>query len=197
MLNVDINIDVGVSVGVRVDFGVGGGWNREEMENHGTDWHRRFKVLRERVEAIKTIWTEDEATYHGEFVHFDRIWSWPKPVQHPHPPVFVGGDAPRTLERVMRYGDGWIPMLAERADEGLEAKCERMEQLARMAESAGRAPIPITTFGTPSDPSALERLARAGVDRCVFGIKASAGDAVIRRLDRIASVRDTYLRAGG
>ncbi|MEC8136510.1 MAG: LLM class F420-dependent oxidoreductase, partial [Pseudomonadota bacterium] len=97
--------------GGRVDFGIGGGWNREEMENHGTPWHRRWKLVRERIEAMKAIWAAEEASYEGEFVNFERIWSWPKPVQKPHPPIYVGGDAPGTFKRVLRYGDGWIPSL--------------------------------------------------------------------------------------
>ena len=78
------------------------------MENHGTPWHRRWKIVRERIEAMKAIWAAEEASYEGEFVNFERIWSWPKPVQKPHPPIYVGGDAPGTFKRVLRYGDGWI-----------------------------------------------------------------------------------------
>jgi probable F420-dependent oxidoreductase len=90
-------------------FGVGAGWNEEEMRDHGTDPARRFKVMRERVEAIKAIWTEEEASYEGEFVNFERIWCWPKPVQQPHPPVLVGGTGAQVLDRVLRFGDEWMP----------------------------------------------------------------------------------------
>src|SRR5437016_11340399 len=90
-------------------FGVGAGWNREEMENHGTDPHRRFSLMRERIEAMKAIWTEDEAEYHGQHVSFDPIWSWPKPVQEPHPPVLVGGNGKKVLDRVVACGDEWMP----------------------------------------------------------------------------------------
>src|SRR5881227_2821501 len=90
-------------------FGVGAGWNLEEMENHGTDPRRRFSLMRERIEAMKAIWTEDEASHHGELVDFDPIWSWPKPVQKPHPPVLVGGNGERVLERVVAFGDEWMP----------------------------------------------------------------------------------------
>jgi probable F420-dependent oxidoreductase len=141
--------------GGRVDFGIGGGWNREEMENHGLPWNRRWKIARERVEAMQAIWTQDEASYEGEFVNFDRITSWPKPVQKPYPPIFVGGDAPGTFARVLRYGDGWIPMLAAK-DNAINLKAGRMAELATMAKHAGRAPYPITTFGTPRDPGAIE-----------------------------------------
>jgi probable F420-dependent oxidoreductase len=181
--------------GGRVDFGIGGGWNREEMENHGTDWSRRFKLMRERVEAMKAIWQDDEASYAGEFVNFERIWSWPKPIQKPHPPIFVGGDAAKTLDRVLRYGDGWIPMLAEKDDMRLEEKCARMGELAERAHALGKAPVPITTFGTPSDVATIERLAHAGVSRCIFGIKSAPADKVLRRLDRVAALKEQFSRS--
>ncbi|HEV3229956.1 MAG TPA: LLM class F420-dependent oxidoreductase, partial [Solirubrobacteraceae bacterium] len=95
--------------GGRFLFGVGAGWNVEEMANHGTDFRHRFGVMREHVEAMKAIWTEDEASYHGKYVDFDRILSWPKPLQQPHPPVIVGGNGERVLERVIAFGDEWMP----------------------------------------------------------------------------------------
>src|SRR5512143_2164356 len=91
-------------------FGIGGGWNAEEMANHGTDFTRRWQLLRERIEAMKTIWRDDDAAYHGELVDFDPIWSWPKPVQKPHPPIYLGGHGPKALARVVRYCDGWLPI---------------------------------------------------------------------------------------
>jgi probable F420-dependent oxidoreductase len=176
--------------GGRVDFGIGGGWNREEMENHGAPWNRRWKVARERIEAMKAIWTGDEASYASEFVNFERIQSWPKPVQKPHPPIFVGGDAAGTLRRVLRYGDGWIPMLAGE-DGQFDLKGTRMAELAALAKEAGRAPYPITTFGTPRDPGAIAKLAEAGVTRCVFGLAAAPADDVLPRLDKIARLIET------
>ena len=173
--------------GGRVDFGIGGGWNREEMENHGAPWGRRWKVARERIEAMQAIWTQDEASYAGEFVNFDAIWSWPKPVQKPHPPIFVGGDAPGTFGRVLRYGDGWIPMLSEKGDT-FDTKTARIAELAALAKDAGRAPYPITTFGTPRDPDAIAGLAASGVTRCIFGLNADRDDAVRRRLDRLVDL---------
>ena len=178
--------------GGRIDFGVGGGWNREEMENHGGDWSRRFKLLRERVEAMRAIWTQDEASYKGEFVKFDHIWSWPKPIQKPHPPVFIGGDAPRTLDRVLRYGDGWIPMLADHPDHSrTEERFAMMADLKARLAAAGRPPMPITTFGTPRDPEMIARLEGAGVTRCIFGLKAASEDDVLRRLDRLVKFLET------
>ena len=98
--------------GGRLEFGVGAGWNREEMANHGTDPRTRMTLLAERVEAMKAIWTQDEASYHGRFVDFDRIWSWPKPAQRPHPPVLVGGNGPTVLDRAAAFGDAWFPNFA-------------------------------------------------------------------------------------
>ena len=155
------------------------------MENHGLPWNRRWKVARERIEAMQAIWTQDEASYEGEFVDFDRIMSWPKPVQKPYPPIFVGGDAPGTFKRVLGYGDGWIPMLAQQ-DSAFDLKAERMAELAALARDAGRPPFPITTFGTPRDPGAIETLAAQGVTRCIFGLKAAAADDVLPRLDKLA-----------
>lgn len=170
--------------GGRVDFGIGWGWNQEELENHGVPWARRWKVARERIEAMQAIWTQDEASYEGEFVNFNRIQSWPKPVQKPYPPIFIGGDAAGTFKRLQRYGEGWIPMLAT-VDSKFDLKEERMAELAALARNAGRPPYPITTFGTPRDPMAIEKLAKAGVTRCIFGIKAAPSDDVLFRLDKI------------
>lgn len=172
--------------GGRVDFGVGGGWNRPEMENHGGQWGKRFKLMRERCEAMREIWTKEKASYHGEFVQFDDILSWPKPKQSPHPRIFIGGDAPRTLDRVMRYGDGWIPMLADHPDNSRwDERLAMMAELRRRTDEAGRAPMPITTFGTPRDPGRLEQLQEAGVTRFIFGLKSAPADDVLRRLDRL------------
>lgn len=173
--------------GGRVDFGVGGGWNAEEMENHGTAFKRRWKVLRERMEAMQAIWTQEEASYEGEFVNFEKIWSWPKPVQKPYPPIFVGGDGERTFNRVMRYGDGWIPMIGE-GFTALEDIPKKIERLKEMAADAGKGDIPITVFGTPKDPAIIERLGNMGITRCIFGLMAAPAEKVLPRLDRIIDV---------
>ena len=130
-------------------FGVGAGWNREEMRNHGTDPDTRFGLMRERVEAMKAIWTEDEAEYHGEHVDFDPIWSWPKPVQQPHPPILVGGNGRRCSTACSRYGDGWMP----------NGRIGRAAQgpIAELRERAGRH-VPVTYFGaTPETPRRAAR----------------------------------------
>ena len=144
-------------------FGVGAGWNAEEMRNHGTDPAHRFGVLRERIEAMKEIWTSEEATYSGKYVSFERIMSWPKPVQRPHPPVLVGGTGPRVLDRVVRFGDEWMPNRVPS-----EELAERIAELNRRAEDAGRGPIPVTVAGSRPDPARIERLERAGAHRVFF-----------------------------
>src|SRR5262245_21370799 len=138
----------------RLLFGIGGGWNAEEMENHGTPFQRRWKVLRERIEAMKAIWTADAAEYHGEFVNFDPIWSSPKPWQKPHPPVLLGTLSTQGLQRVVRYCDGWIP-----AGIQPQALPEAMQNLRMLAEQAGRKgqDIPISLFGVPGEEALLRQ----------------------------------------
>jgi probable F420-dependent oxidoreductase len=179
--------------GGRFVFGVGAGWNVEEMRNHGTDASKRFGVMRERVQAIKAIWTEDEASYAGEYVQFDRIWCWPKPLQQPHPPVFVGGNGAGVIDRVLAYGDGWMPNRIG-GDDGMIA---RFEELSRGAAQQGRAPIPITVAGMMREPERIERFERAGVTRGVFWIAAGGRDDVEAALERYTAAADQYARAGG
>ncbi len=171
--------------GGRFLFGVGGGWNVEEMENHGTAPARRWGLLRERVEAMQAIWTQDEASYAGDQVQFDAIWSWPKPVQRPYPPVLVGGDGAGTLPRVVAYGDAWMPIIPGNA---LGHLAERATELQRLAAEAGRPPIPISiiTYGAHPTPELADTLAATGVTRCVFSLPAAGADAILPRLDRLA-----------
>jgi probable F420-dependent oxidoreductase len=161
--------------GGRVLFGVGAGWNREEMRNHGTDPRLRFRIMRERIEAMKEIWTQDEAEYHGEFVDFDPIWCWPKPAQKPHPPVLVGGTGEKVLDRVLDYGDEWMP---NRVDDP-EALGTRIEELH---DRAGRR-VPVSVFGAKPDPGFLEQLAAVGVDRSYLYLSPREPEAVERQLD--------------
>jgi probable F420-dependent oxidoreductase len=171
--------------GGRMIFGVGAGWNLEEMRNHGTDPERRFKILRERVEACKEMWASEEATYHGEFVNFDEIVSRPPPVQEPHPPILVGGNGPNVLKRVLAYGDGWFPNRIPPDDQMIA----RVEELQRLGEEAGRGRIPVTLQIPPRDPEVLHRYEEAGVTRTVHmlrpGDAADAGSAE-RKLDEWA-----------
>lgn len=171
--------------GGRVLFGVGGGWNREEMQNHGTDPRRRFRLLQERIEAMRAIWTHDEAEYHGEFVRFDPIWSWPKPVQRPGPPVLVGGNGPGTLDRVVEFGDGWMP-LAGRAGPPL---AERISQLRRLTSERDRQEVPVSVFAAPPDPEHLATLSALGVERAILGLVPRGRDETLAQLDRHASLR--------
>jgi len=155
-------------------FGVGAGWNRTEMANHGTDPATRFALLAERVDVVKTIWREDEPSYEGRFHSFDPIWCWPKPVQRPHPPVLVGGNGERVLERVVAYGDGWMPNAFPQ-----DALAVRMAELQRLAEAAGRDPIPVSVFGCRPEASVVEAYAALGVDRCVFWVPSESAERVL------------------
>jgi probable F420-dependent oxidoreductase len=167
--------------GGRFVFGVGAGWNQEEMRNHGTDPSRRFKVMRERVEAIKAIWTEDEAEYHGEFVDFDPIWCWPKPVQKPHPPVMLGGTGPRVIDRVLRYGDEWTPNRIESPD-------WLRDRIAELRDRAGRH-VKVTASGVKPDRETVEAYGEAGADACTFYVPSEADRGEVeRRLDELAAL---------
>ena len=170
--------------GGRLEVGVGAGWNIEEMRNHGTDPTTRFRRMRESVEAMKAIWTEDEAEYHGRIIDFDPIWCWPKPVQKPHPPILVGGRGERVLDRVVAYGDGWIPNRVRSPEE----LGERITELQRRAEAAGRGPIPVTVFGAKPEIRLLERLKAVGVARSLLFIDPGSPDDVERHLDKLAEV---------
>ncbi|HEY1853813.1 MAG TPA: LLM class F420-dependent oxidoreductase [Solirubrobacterales bacterium] len=144
--------------GGRFEFGVGAGWNREEMANHGTDPRRRMALMAERIEAMKAIWTEEEASYHGEHVEFERIWSWPKPAQKPHPPILVGGGGATVLDRVLRFGDAWLPIYGENED-----LPQRIGELRSRAER----PIEVQVIAAPAKAQRLEQLAELGVSRVV------------------------------
>ena len=172
--------------GGRFIFGVGAGWNREEMEDHGTDPDRRFGLMRERAEAMKAIWTNEEAEYHGEQVDFGPIWCWPKPLQLPHPPIVVGGNGPKVLDRVLGYGDEWMPNRVPP-----EALPGRIEELQRRAAEAGRGRIPVTWSGAKPDPAEVERLIDAGVDRITFYVKPEDAGQVERALDRYGELTRT------
>ena len=145
--------------GGRFVFGIGAGWNKQEMLNHGTDPATRHGNMRERVEAMKAIWANDEAEYHGKHVNFDPIWQWPKP--DPAPPVFIGGNGPRVEDRVLRYADGWMPNMKE---------VETLGAPRRGAARAGRPPRPVTYYG--ATPENLDVLREAGVDRALIVLES-------------------------
>ena len=175
---------IDVLSGGRFMFGVGAGWNREEMADHGTNPRTRMALLTERVEAMKAIWTEPEAAYHGRFVDFDPMWSWPKPVQRPHPPVLVGGSGPTVLDRVLAIGDEWMP---NRISDPEELRRQIIELQDRAAD-AGRGPVPVTVFGASRDPGSIERLAAVGVTRAVLPVQPLARDELLPALDRAAEL---------
>ncbi len=178
--------------GGRFIFGIGGGWNVEEMENHGAKYQTRFKQMREHVLAMKELWTKEEASYNGEFVKFDRVWSWPKPAQKPHPPVILGGETDHTLRRVIEYCDGWFP----RPRGGFDV-VKGVAHLHQMAEKAGRDPSTITTivFGAANDAKALESYDKAGIQSALLAIPDESRDEILRYLDKIAPLAKRPLAA--
>ena len=166
-------------------FGIGGGWNAEEMENHGTEHKNRFKVLRERVLAMKEIWTKEAAQFHGEFVRFDPIWSWPKPAQRPHPPVLLGGESIHTLRRVVEFCEGWFPR-----GRNEEAIFSGLEQLKQLAAKAGRdmKTISVSAFAAKPEAATLDRFARVGVTRALFMLPSEERDKILPLLDQYAKL---------
>jgi probable F420-dependent oxidoreductase len=169
--------------GGRFIFGIGGGWNVEEMENHGAQYETRFRLMRERILAMKALWKEEEAAYHGNFVNFDPVWSYPKPKQRSHPPILLGGETDYTLRRIVEYCDGWIP----RPVAGFTPR-DAKARLARMAESKGRNPaeLSITVFRAPPDKTALDDYRAAGIDAALLEIPDLDRDDILRRLDKYA-----------
>ena len=176
--------------GGRFLFGVGAGWNVEEMQNHGTNASGRFAVMRERIEAMKAIWTEEEASYAGEHVRFQRIWCWPKPLQRPHPPILVGGIGPRVLDRVLRFGDEWMPNRVR-----TEELAARIRELNERAEEAGRSPIPVTIAGARPEAARIERLKQAGAHRVFFWLPPGR-EELEPVLEQCDAAIDEYRRAG-
>jgi probable F420-dependent oxidoreductase len=170
--------------GGRFLFGIGIGWNQEEMENHGTEFSTRAKLVRERVEAMKEIWTKSKAEYHGELVNFDPIAAWPKPVQKPHPPVIVGGAFPQGARRALRYGEGWIPIA------GRAPIHEALQGFRQMAAEAGRDPasVPVSAFSAPEDLDEIRRLRDLGVTRVVVSLDSEKEDTILPVLDRWAEL---------
>jgi probable F420-dependent oxidoreductase len=167
--------------GGRFLFGVGAGWNRLELANHGTDPRTRMTLLADRVRAMREIWTAQEAEYHSELTSFDPIWSWPKPVQRPHPPVLVGGNGPGTEDRVLEFGDGWLPQCGPLAS--VAEFQQRAESLRQRAAAAGRGHIPITVFGAIPERGLLDSLAAAGADRCLLALWNQTASETLTALD--------------
>ena len=171
--------------GGRFLFGIGAGWNREEMEDHGTEYKTRFSKLREQVLALKEIWTRDEAQFHGKFVNFDPLWSWPKPAQKPHPPILLGGGTPNTRERVVDFCDGWLPI-------GVDQKTvlEGIADIERRAKAKGRpmSSISISVFGSRPDRATLDAYEAAGVERVLLRLPAANREKTLPLLDEYAKL---------
>jgi probable F420-dependent oxidoreductase len=169
-----------VSAG-RAIFGIGAGWNREEMRNHGTDPRLRGRLLDERMRAIIEIWTKDQAEFHGEFVDFDPIFCWPKPVQSPHPPIYVGGGSRRTFERVAEYGDAWLA-------NGLPP-LQLQPRLEELRQVVGRE-VPVTLYNATDEQETVAGYRRLGIERVLFHLPTLPEDETLRYLDHLLDVAE-------
>lgn len=177
--------------GGRFIFGVGAGWNEDEMNNHGTPLHGRFKLMRERVGAMKEIWTNDQAEYHGDVVDLDPLVMNPKPIQNPHPPIHVGGSFPGGARRAIEWANGWMPIHGR----GKGSLADHVAEMRTMAVAAGRDPdeIDVSVYYAPADPQKLLELAEVGVDRAIFRLPSVDRDEAIESLD---TSMDALRRAG-
>jgi probable F420-dependent oxidoreductase len=165
-------------------FGIGAGWNAEEMRNHGTEFGKRIALMRERVLAMKEIWTKSQAEFHGALVDFAPIMAWPKPVQRPHPPIHVGGGFPKGARRAVEYGDGWMPIF------GRDEIVSRLPELREMLARAGRdaASFEVSIFGMGPNGAELAKAREAGIARVVFGLPPEPAEKVLPLLDRYAEL---------
>ena len=184
----------------RVLFGVGAGWNAPEMENHGTPFESRFRVTKERVEALKRLWTEDEAEYHGREVDFDPVWLWPKPIQQPHPPIYLAGAGPNILKRVVAAGDGWFPFVVEGFQESqrnrmtpVEEFSDMMGELRRLAAEAGKPEPAVTVTNLDPTPRNCELLQKLGVERMMLRLPEAELPEVTKALESHAKAIEAYL----
>ena len=164
-------------------FGIGGGWNREEMEHHGTDFTSRFKRLEEQVKAMKELWTKDEAEFHGTYVNFDKSWSWPKPITKPHPPVLLGGESKYTMNRVVDFCDGWFPRGRDAA--GLLTAWKELKEIAAR-KGRDMKTISVSIFAAPPDQAKLDDFRTAGATRSLLLLPPEGRDVVLPLLDQWA-----------
>lgn len=173
----------------RVLFGIGGGWNVEEMENHGAHYDTRFKLMRERVLAMKALWTQEEAAFHGQMVNFDPVWLYPKPLQQPHPPILLGGSSDYTLKRVVEFCDGWLPIARSGFNDpnSFNPK-DAVARLRRAADAAQRdvATLSISAFGAAAEEAVLEQYRAAGIDRALLMVPDLSRDEILTLVDRYA-----------
>jgi probable F420-dependent oxidoreductase len=169
-------------------FGIGAGWNREEMADHGTDPKTRIKLMAERVAMLKAIWTQTKPEFKGEFQSFEPMMAWPKPVQKPHPPILVGGAMPHAARRAIAYGDGWIPLGGRGSD-----VLEQLPRFRQMAAEAGRdaESLPVSVFGASMDGDELKRFRDAGIERVVFSLKSAKAEEILPVLDQITALKNS------
>jgi probable F420-dependent oxidoreductase len=170
----------------RFEFGIGAGWNQDELENHGTRYEDRFRVMVDRVKAMQAIWTGEEASYDGEFTHFESAWLWPKPVQKPYPPILLGGETKYSLRRVMEFCDGWMP----RGNNMTDPKAA-MEKLRGYADEAGRDmdSIAVSVFRAPPKEDYLAKCQEAGIMRVLLQLPSAGQDVVMPLLDQYAALQ--------
>ena len=171
----------------RVILGVGGGWNREEAEHHGTQWSTRFRKMEEQMQALKEIWTQDVASFDGNFVEFDAIWSWPKPVQDPHPPIVIGGETDYTLRRVVQYANGWLPRARDP-----QVVIDGISRLHEIANEMQRNPdeISVSVFAPPPRPNVIAQFKELRTDRIILWVPPDSDEDILHRLDRYADYLD-------
>lgn len=169
----------------RFIFGIGGGWNVDEMENHGAHYETRFKLMRERILAMKALWTQDEAAFHGEMVNFDPVWLYPKPLQRPHPPIILGGSSDYTVKRVVEFCDGWLPI----ARSGFNPN-QAVAQLRQAASAAGRdfSTLSISAFAAPPEETVLAEYREAGIQRTILAIPDLTPKEIMGVLDKYAQL---------
>jgi len=169
--------------GGRVELGIGAGWNVEEMENHGAQFKRRWKIVKEKVLAMRAIWNNEAAEFHGEFVNFDPIWSYPKPAQAGGPPVLLGSQSPKSFERVAEYCDGWMPINFPRAD--FSASIAKLREAEKKAGSKHKS---VSMFGVGPNEEALKKFLELGMERLIFALPPAPRDTVLPMLDNYAKL---------
>lgn len=170
--------------GGRFVLGVGVGWNREEMRNHGVDPATRGALMNEQLEALRRLWTEEQAEFHGRFVDFDPVYAWPKAAATPHPPIYVGGESPAALRRTVAFGDGWLPRPHTTPDE--------IRQAQAWFADHGKPNVPMAIFGAPADEKTIAGWAEAGVDHVTFMLETAPESDTLRELDEFAAFAERY-----
>ena len=179
-------------------FGIGAGWNEDELRNHRQAPESRFRLMRERVEAMQALWTQEQAEYHGRMVDYDPVWQWPKPKQQPHPPIYVAGSGPNVLKRVLRYGDGWLPVVVPEVNNEMRGRVTPIDEfkslvteLAERAEAAGKPMPKVSVSGASADPEMFNIFQSLDVERMTFSLTPAPIDDVLRALDQlVAQIRE-------